>query len=474
MKGVIRTILLIALICIFSIQFTMSMVIFTDLDNHWGKEHVNWAANTMELIDGFNDGTFRPDDIMTRIDFILALNTLLVKKNIYQDVGLHFGKGINISYTDVDRYHWAYGELAILATYISEYGNADIEIKEIFTEDTFNPNKPINRHEVLLLSRAVTTPPIEDHIISFKDVDANIPNYNLIIESVNNGILRGYSDGTLRLDKNITRAEAATVLRRVATDVNYLADKFLVYEDIKSRNIGIELPIFQQIDEHESQSQLHQRFIDAITSIQYSAFVGHIPYHERHLYDMQPIETLWGLKNQNYYNVIGNNYYLIKYDKDLVMERKKELVKEGLQHLKLNVNSSFDGLISFLSIAAELLPMEETMNAAEATFRQSDNSKTKLETGLFIMSQYMANNEMDKGLNIHRSLLEYEFADDIKAQIIRNYGYLLYSLKGADEAIRILKDLKDEMDLDFNELNPNAIEFTFNGLMKQILIQSKN
>lgn len=41
---------------------------FTDIDNHWAKEYIEEAAKD-GIVNGFQDGTFRPDDPLTRAQF---------------------------------------------------------------------------------------------------------------------------------------------------------------------------------------------------------------------------------------------------------------------------------------------------------------------------------------------------------------------------------------------------------------------
>ncbi|KAB3534479.1 S-layer homology domain-containing protein [Alkaliphilus pronyensis] len=471
MKKIGKIIIIIA-ISVLSIHISTAIGVYNDIDNHWSKEYVNWATNTVRILDGFEDGSFRPDESISRIDFALALDDLMYKKGIYSEAGLYSGSGENIAYKDIDSNHWAYGELALLATFISDYSDTDITFMDIFKGESFNPNSAINRYEVLLLTRAVTTPPIDNNNVYFIDVDNNTLYYDLIIESVNNGILKGYSDETLRLDNNITRAEAATVLKRVGSDLEYFSDSFLVYKDSLSNEDRLELPLFQSSEGHDEEAELHQKFIDAVTSIHYSNFVGHIPYDERHLYDMTPIETLWELKNENYFNVIGNNYYLIKYDDSIVLERKVELMEEGLQHLFNNMDSNIEGLSEFLSIASEYVPIEDINTIIETTYNETNNSQTKLETGLYSISNHIANEEFDEGINAYKNLIGFDFNNNIKSQLIRNYGYLLFSNYGAEAALKELYELRKEMGINTYSSSPEPVEYAINGLIKQMLMKS--
>ena len=49
--------------------------------------------------------------------------------------------------------------------------------------------------------------------ISFSDVKADAWYYDAVMELADEGILKGYQDGTFRPDRKITRAEFAAVLK---------------------------------------------------------------------------------------------------------------------------------------------------------------------------------------------------------------------------------------------------------------------
>ena len=53
--------------------FAQSEIEFTDVDGHWAKETITkWVQQG--LIKGYTDGTFRPDDSITRAEFMALVN----------------------------------------------------------------------------------------------------------------------------------------------------------------------------------------------------------------------------------------------------------------------------------------------------------------------------------------------------------------------------------------------------------------
>ncbi|MCI5604277.1 MAG: S-layer homology domain-containing protein, partial [Clostridia bacterium] len=51
------------------------MARFTDIEGHWAKSDIEKAADK-KVVSGFEDGTFRPDDGVTRAQLCSILNRL--------------------------------------------------------------------------------------------------------------------------------------------------------------------------------------------------------------------------------------------------------------------------------------------------------------------------------------------------------------------------------------------------------------
>ena len=78
---------------------------FTDISGHWAEEAINQAyANNR--INGYEDGTFRPDNKITRAEAVKILNSVFDYSFDQED------SDINIkNFTDLDENHWAYYEI---------------------------------------------------------------------------------------------------------------------------------------------------------------------------------------------------------------------------------------------------------------------------------------------------------------------------------------------------------------------------
>ena len=77
--------------------------IFPDVaDDHWAVGYINSAADK-GWVAGFPDGTFKPDETLTRAQLVTIINRMLNRKLAAEDVPADV-----IVYTDLPETHWAY------------------------------------------------------------------------------------------------------------------------------------------------------------------------------------------------------------------------------------------------------------------------------------------------------------------------------------------------------------------------------
>ncbi|MFC5699678.1 S-layer homology domain-containing protein [Cohnella faecalis] len=166
-----------------------------DLLGHWAKEPMTeWVDRG--LLKGFPDGTSRPDEIITRIQFVALVNRLFAL----------VGDG-KAAFSDVPIDAWFASDVkaAAQAGYIRG-----------FPDNTFRPDKPLQRVEaVTMLTQLVPTIADEaaNALGAFKD-NTDVPGYGLVSleAAIASGLLQGYPDGTVRPLKPLTRAEAVSLL----------------------------------------------------------------------------------------------------------------------------------------------------------------------------------------------------------------------------------------------------------------------
>lgn len=75
---------------------------FPDINGHWAYNDIV-AASTAGLVDGYTDGTFKPEGYITRAEVTKIINNLLGRKPI-NDTSLN-------KFLDVKTEHWAFGEI---------------------------------------------------------------------------------------------------------------------------------------------------------------------------------------------------------------------------------------------------------------------------------------------------------------------------------------------------------------------------
>lgn len=183
-------------------DITKASVSFSDIDSHWSKE---WVENAYDLgfVSGYKDGTFKPDNPVTRAEFSTMLNKAL-KIEIT-------GK---YNFSDIGGNDWFYDEVqkSVAAGFFSGYEN-----------NTFRPNNPITRQEVAkVVSGAITTGNIDGEGATLLKDYSSVQEWAK--ESVNavynKGYILGYLDKTYLPSRSLTRGEAAKIIFEIVDNEN--------------------------------------------------------------------------------------------------------------------------------------------------------------------------------------------------------------------------------------------------------------
>ena len=86
--------------------------IFTDITSseHWAAEHI-YTAIAMDWIKGYADGTFRPDNHITRAEVVTIVNRV-TERNADEDF-IDENTSDLLTFTDItDKGYWAYYDIA--------------------------------------------------------------------------------------------------------------------------------------------------------------------------------------------------------------------------------------------------------------------------------------------------------------------------------------------------------------------------
>lgn len=194
-KKAIFIISLLTFMSMFNVSFA-----FTDTENHWASDTINDFEN-YRIVTGYDDNTFRPDDCMTRAEFITVINKIL---------GSDEGSAKYIP--DISRDDWYYHEIRKAVK---------LGIVQGDDQGYIHPNSPITREEaVVILGRAFKIKNAYTIKTSSSDAYA-ISKWarGEFYAAVNYGYISGYEDQTLRPQGTITRAEVITIISRIIPNI---------------------------------------------------------------------------------------------------------------------------------------------------------------------------------------------------------------------------------------------------------------
>lgn len=176
-------------------------VIFTDISGHWAEKDIGIMAKS-GIINGYGDGTFRPDDSISRVEFIHILGTM-------NRWNIHDGQGIK-HFDDILKDEWPL---------ISRANKLGIVPQEMTPNNMLSPNKPITREEAFaILNRYYGTSGKTTNykpLYEFKDC-LEISDWAAgdVQNMYSNGFIYG-NNGYINPKGEMSRAEALSILKRM-------------------------------------------------------------------------------------------------------------------------------------------------------------------------------------------------------------------------------------------------------------------
>ncbi|MFO8060868.1 MAG: S-layer homology domain-containing protein [Bacillota bacterium] len=164
----------------------------------------SWAEGWIRMgvlegfIDGYPDGTFGPEDTVTRAEFIKMLVASQVPASELPET--------RVSFPDV-RGHWVE---PYVAWAVEEWGIED-ELGEMLFPDLM-----ITREEMALLAVIAAGRSESEEEVAFDDAGDITPGFDgWVAAAVEEGLILGYGDGTFRPRAGLRRSEAVVVIWRV-------------------------------------------------------------------------------------------------------------------------------------------------------------------------------------------------------------------------------------------------------------------
>ncbi len=171
---------------------------FSDIENHWAKEDMEYLVQK-GIIGGYADGTFRPNEVVTRAQAAIMIGRAL---------GLPGEQPVDARFKDVPASVTGSGYIHQLEL---------IGVASGYADRTYRPHKPVNRGDATIHLIKSTLAPSDrkgypEH--PFKDVSTSQASGEYVIIAYHNGIVDGYADKTFRPYEHITRAQFSVFLSR--------------------------------------------------------------------------------------------------------------------------------------------------------------------------------------------------------------------------------------------------------------------
>lgn len=173
-------------------------VSFSDLDSgHWAYEYITTLAD-QGVINGYTDGTFKAEKEITRGEFFKLIMTTLYGSKYFEINGINLGHWASMYSFEAYRLEYMMKDSSItdLDIQISRLEMAHV-LAKICVKNNFK-NKTENAQKI--------------KFSDIKSLNAQSKEYIEIV--VENELINGYTDGTFKPDKYMTRAEIATVIYR--------------------------------------------------------------------------------------------------------------------------------------------------------------------------------------------------------------------------------------------------------------------
>ena len=411
MKKFIKLLLIITIFVVLSIKPALARTVYYDTFNHWAESDINFASNNMKVFMGYGDFTFRPENNITRAEFIAILSRTAYRQNQMKEI--YTG---DLSYSDMSDKHWSYTFIISMNEYLK---TNEFTLNDIFPGSNFYPDRAITREESAALIAAFSKGAVFDNPLTFTDLPADNKYYSEIQRLVNAGIIVGYENNTFRGSTNITRAESASLIRRVYTDIktstggNYLTK--LEFMPIKDEEM---YSYFGNYDLNTTNTN-DKKFIKAKDTLEYLAFGGYIFPEDSHLYDMDAVKTMESLRTSGYFNIVGTNYYMIMFGSYPNAEKSK-LANEILTNVIARNDLKNAEMMQIFTLISKY-DISETlyMGALEKWNKLTGSDNSKANIIFFRYAYYIKNDNKD----MLRVLIYEDLKKDNKIPSILNVAF---------------------------------------------------
>lgn len=173
---------------------------FRDTNQHWAKEHINWAVK-QGIVKGYDGNRFLPNNAISRAEFLRMVNQSTTAKDIDTS-------DTQAGFSDLSKEAWYYDE--VIKSLKAGYIENDI--------GQFNANEKITRAEAFtIFAKSKGFEQDGSTLSRFRDLSHITDEQGGYLGAcVKEGVIEGYPDATLRPDRTLTRAEVVTLFHKSA------------------------------------------------------------------------------------------------------------------------------------------------------------------------------------------------------------------------------------------------------------------
>lgn len=200
-----------------TVQSTQQQTI--DYMGHWAqKDFQSWVDKG--LISGYGKGIYKPNQEITRAEWVTLINQVF-----------NLQEKSEISFTDVLKAGSHYKDIqkAVAAGYVTGYDDG-----------SFRPQQVVSRQEAAVMLHRLFQLNASANTSAPKDVE-DLPSWSqeAVLSLFGEGYLNGYSDGSFKGAKAVTRAEALRMIEKLAGEIT---SKSGSYTGITTQNMVISSP----------------------------------------------------------------------------------------------------------------------------------------------------------------------------------------------------------------------------------------
>ncbi len=189
----------------YSTQENYSQV-YTDIDKKYWASNAIMFLTKKGIIKGYPDNTFRPDETVTRAEFV----TMLVKL-----LNMDSATDAALPYSDMKNNHWAYKNIKI---------SNDAGLIKGYPDGTFKPENTVKKAEVMSIASKISN---INYDLSDKEVNAvldpyfdkdYVPKWAVLstAKAIKEKLVTNHAFSEFVLaNKNSTRSEVASMLYKV-------------------------------------------------------------------------------------------------------------------------------------------------------------------------------------------------------------------------------------------------------------------